>query len=349
MENLSVKYYREGRKKKLIILGILFATIILSLYALNKGAAGILFWQTFQSLFGKGQDISNIVIWNIRLPRVIGGIVVGGGLAMAGTIMQTCLGNPLASPSILGISSAAAFGANIAIVFFNAGLVGNEAISINNPYIVTIFAFGFSTLAMFCILSIARLKSFSRESIILAGVAFNSLFTAGSTLIQYFAEDFQIAAMVFWTFGDLGRVSWKEVGILTTFCLLVFIFFMGKRWDFNALDSGEDSAISLGVDVDKIRFISMTLASLLTAVTVSFMGAIGFVGLIAPQMMRRIIGVDHRYLIPASAIMGSFILLFSDTLARTIISPIVLPVGAITSFFGAPLFLSLLIKGESRR
>jgi iron complex transport system permease protein len=185
--------------------------------------------------------------------------------------------------------------------------------------------------------------------VVLAGVAFGSLFSAASTLIQYFAEDVQVAAMVFWTFGDLGRVAWQEVGLLAILTLGAFLYFLFHRWDYNALDSGEDTAQSLGVPVEQIRFRSMLAASLITAVSVSFTGIIGFIGLIAPQMMRRVLGVDHRFLIPASAISGAALLLFADTVARTLVSPVVLPVGAITSFFGAPLFLFLLAKGYTRR
>ena len=167
--------------------------------------------------------------------------------------------------------------------------------------------------------------------------------------MQYFAQDVQVAAMVFWTFGDLGRVSWREVGILAVLTVAALVYFLLHRWNYNALDSGEDAAKGLGVPVEQIRFRTMLAASLITAVAVAFMGIIGFIGLIAPQMMRRILGVDHRFLIPASAVAGAALLLFADTMARTLISPVVLPVGAITSFFGAPLFLFILAKGYSRR
>ena len=348
---ISKEYLETSRMKKLIILGVFILTLLVGAYSLNKGAAKTSPGEILNALLGRGDDIPNIVLWNIRLPRILGGLIAGAGLGIAGLVMQTCLGNPLASPSTLGISNAAVFGANIAIVFFNGGVMRNstEAVVINNPYLVTGFAFGFALLAMLMILSIARFKSFSKESIILAGVAFSSLFSAGSTLIQYFAEDFQIAAMVFWTFGDLGRISWREVTILAIVFLIVFIYYIFKRWDLNGIDSGEDTAISLGINVDRIRLVSMFLSSLITAIIVSFVGVIGFVGLIAPQIMRRILGVDHRFLVPASAIGGSLILLSADTIARTIISPIILPVGAITSFFGAPLFLFLLMKGDTKR
>jgi iron complex transport system permease protein len=204
-------------------------------------------------------------------------------------------------------------------------------------------------IAMSLILLLARQRGFSPESVVLAGVAFGSLFSAGSTLVQYFAQDAQVAAMVFWTFGDLGRVSWREVGILAVPTIAALVYFSLHRWNYNALDSGEDAAKGLGVHVEQIRFRTMLAASMVTAVAVAFMGIIGFIGLIAPQMMRRILGVDHRFLIPASAITGAALLLFADTMARTLISPVVLPVGAITSFFGAPLFLFILAKGYSRR
>lgn len=345
-------FQRQSRRKSLIILGLALLTLALAVIAINAGAANTNPLQVLRVLLHLETGTPSIVIWNIRLPRVIAGIVAGAGLAVAGCVMQTCLRNPLASPSTLGISSAAAFGANLAIVFFGAGAIHSnthDAVFISNPYSVTVFAFIFSMIAMILILLLARTRGFSPESVVLAGVAFGSLFSAGSTLVQYFAEDVQVAAMVFWTFGDLGRISWQEVGILTALILGVFLFFQFRRWDYNALDSGEDTAKGLGVNVEQIRFRSMLAASLITAVAVSFMGIIGFIGLIAPQMMRRVLGVDHRFLIPASAVTGAALLLFSDTLARTMISPVVLPVGAITSFFGAPLFLFLLAKGYSRR
>lgn len=346
-------YQHQSRQKTSFIIALILLTLVIAIFAINAGAAQISPIQVVKALLHlETEGTNSIVIWNIRLPRVIAGIVAGAGLAVAGAVMQTSLRNPLASPATLGVSNAAAFGANLAIVCFGAGTIHSnthDAVFIANPYSVTFFAFLFSVLAMMLILFLARLRGFSPESVVLAGVAFGSLFSAGSTLIQYFAEDVQVAAMVFWTFGDLGRVSWKEVAILTVTILIAFILFHHYRWDFNTLETGEDSAKGLGVQVDQVRFRSMFFASLITAVSVSFMGIIGFIGLIAPQMMRRIIGTDHRFLIPASAVTGAALLLISDTLARTIISPVVLPVGAITSFFGAPLFLFLLAKGATRK
>jgi len=348
----TIVFLHQSARKRRLILGLAALTLLLAAIAINAGAADTHPLQVLRALLGLEAGLPGVVIWNIRLPRVIAGIVAGIGLAVAGCVMQTCLRNPLASPFTLGISNAAAFGANLAIVFLGAGTLHSnthDAVFIANPYSVTVSAFVFSMVAMSLILLLARQRGFSPESVVLAGVAFGSLFSAGSALVQYFAQDVQVAAMVFWTFGDLGRVSWQEVGILTVLTAAALVYFLLQRWNYNALDSGEDAAKGLGVHVEQIRFRTMLAASLVTAVAVAFMGIIGFVGLIAPQMMRRILGVDHRFLIPASAVTGAALLLFADTLARTLVSPVVLPVGAITSFFGAPLFLFILAKGYSRR
>jgi iron complex transport system permease protein len=345
-------FQHESSRKKIQILALAVLTVLLAAVAINAGAADTHPVQVLRALLGLEGGTSSVVIWNIRMPRVIVGLVAGAGLAMAGGVMQTCLRNPLASPFTLGISSAASFGANLAIVFLGAGVLHSnthDAVFIANPYTVTLSAFFFSVAAMVLILLLARLRGLSPESVVLAGVAFGSLFAAGSALVQYFAEDVQVAAMVFWTFGDLGRVSWQEVAILSALTMTALIYFLLQRWNYNALESGEDAAKSLGVHVEQTRLRSLLAASLVTATAVAFMGIIGFIGLIAPQMMRRVLGIDHRFLIPASAVTGAALLLFSDTLARTLISPVVLPVGAITSFFGAPLFLFILTKGYSRR
>jgi len=230
-------FQRQSTRKQAIILGLVVLTFALALIAINAGAANTNPLQVLRALLGLEGGTSGIVIWNIRLPRVIAGLVAGAGLAVAGCVMQTCLRNPLASPSTLGISNAAAFGANLAIIFFGAGTIHSnthDAVFIGNPYAVTVSAFVFSMLAMTLILLLARLRGFSPESVVLAGVAFGSLFSAASTLVQYFAEDVQVAAMVFWTFGDLGRVAWQEVALLSVLTASAFVYFLLHRWDYNA-------------------------------------------------------------------------------------------------------------------
>ncbi|NMB46683.1 MAG: iron ABC transporter permease [Firmicutes bacterium] len=342
------QYQRYTAKKVGMTLTLVLLIITAAVIALNAGSIDLNLYQVILAVMGKGADVADIVIWQIRLPRITAAIIAGAGLSVAGCVMQNNLRNPLASPSTLGISNAAAFGANMAIIVFGAGTIrstGADAVNIDHPYFVTLSAFAWSMVAAAVILILARIRGFSPEAILLSGVALSSLFSAGTILIQYFAEDVQVAAAVFWTFGDLGRVNWQEVTILTGVVILAIIYFMFRRWDYNALDSGEETAKSLGVQVERVRLGGMLASSLITAVTVSFLGIIGFIGLVAPQIMRRVMGRDHRYLILASALAGSLLLLVSDTLARTMIAPVVLPVGAITSFFGAPLFLYLLARG----
>lgn len=348
--NLIYKKYLD--KKKYIFTLLILILLILSFIALNLGATKTTLLNLIGLTDDKKNEIVNLVLWRIRLPRILAAIVSGGALAISGCIMQNNLKNPLASPFTLGISNAAAFGANVAIILLGAGSVqssSKDAVIINNPYLVSLSAFFFSMIATLLIIELAKLRVFSKEAIVLSGVALGSLFTAGTTLVQYFAQDFQVAAAVFWTFGDLGRTSWTEVLIIAVVTLVSFIYFYIHRWDYNTIEDSDDVAKSLGVNVERLRYHSMIMVSFATATAVSFIGVIGFVGLIAPHIMRRIVGSDLRFLIPTSAILGSIILLLSDTIARTIVSPIVLPVGVLTSFLGAPIFLYLLIKGEGRR
>ena len=336
----------------MILTTLILSVFILAILSVNAGAAQLNPIEVLKSIFGYGTQLSSIVIWRIRMPRVVTAIIAGAGLSVAGCVMQNNLRNPLASPSTLGISNAAAFGANVAIILFGAGSIQSssaDTVIINNPYIVTISAFVCAMGATFLIVGLARLRGFTPESIVLAGVALSSLFTAGTTIIQYFAQDVQIAAAVFWTFGDLGRTSWTEVLILSVVVLGAIAYFVFRRWDYNALDNGEECAKSLGVNTQRIRMGGMLVSSMITAVAVSFLGIIGFIGLIGPQIMRRIIGPDHRFLIPASCLAGAALLRLSDTLGRVIISPVILPVGAITSLLGAPLFLYLLMRGYKQR
>jgi iron complex transport system permease protein len=166
--------------------------------------------------------------------------------------------------------------------------------------------------------------------------------------LQYFADDVQLAAMVFWTFGDLARASWSELGVISAVTFVAFLYFILSRWNYNALNAGDETALSLGVPVGRIRLVGMVTSSLVTATIISFVGIIGFVGLVCPHMVRRLIGDDHRFLMPGSAIAGAVLLLAADTVARVIMTPHVLPVAILTAFLGAPAFIYLLIRGYRR-
>jgi len=336
------------RRKSLFLVACMGMLVLLALISIGVGSVMLPVADVWQALFCHSTGNAELIIWNIRLPRVLAAIVCGAGLAAAGVVMQSALRNPLSSPYTLGISQAAAFGAAVAITSLGAGTLGrllSDAIVVNNPYLVTICAFVSSLVATAIILLVAKYRSISPEVMILVGVALAALFTAGTTFLQYFSSAEQIAAIVFWTFGDVGRVNWNDLAIIVAVVVPCIVYFMVRRWDYNALDTGDETAKSLGVHVERVRTIAMLLSSLIAAVVVSFLGIIGFIGLVSPHMVRRIIGDDQRYLLPASCLAGGIILLGADTVARIIIAPAVLPVGVLTAFLGAPLFLYLLIRG----
>lgn len=266
--------------------------------------------------------------------------------------MQNVLKNPLASPFTLGVSQGAAFGAAFAIIALNAGSVtaaSDNEFLVRSPYLVVGSAFAGSLITVVVLVLLSTFRRISPAALILAGVALGSFFSAATMLLQYFASDIEVAAAVFWTFGDLGRAQWPQIGLMAVTAGIASLYFVVKRWRFNAMLWGDDSAKSLGVNVNSLRLVSLLLASLMTSVTIAFLGIIGFIGLVAPHVVRMVIGQDHRFLFPCAALFGALLLLVSDGLARTVMSPVVLPVGILTSFAGVPLFLYLLTKRRDIR
>ncbi|AEH60827.1 transport system permease protein [Methanosalsum zhilinae DSM 4017] len=344
-----VSRYKEhtARKVSYILTGI-FLLFLAAVYSISTGPIDIPLLDVIRTL--AGQSISptwDSAIWNIRLPQVLTAIVAGAGLAISGVVMQSILRNPLGSPFTLGISNAAAFGAAFSIIILGAGSTSSSvgtAVTINNPYTTTIAAFVFAMIATAVILMFARIRGTTPEVMILIGVAMGSLFTAGTMFLQYFADDVQLASMVFWTFGDTSRASWEELGLISVIVIIAFVYFTLNRWKYNAIDAGDETAKGLGVDVEKVRLWGMIWASLVTAITVAFLGVIGFIGLICPHMVRRLIGDDHRFLITGSVVMGALLLLCADTVARAMIQPYQLPVAVLTSFLGAPAFIYIILK-----
>ncbi len=344
----------KNRKKNAAAIALLaIAVVLLAFVCMFVGSSRMTAAECFAALAGKGSAAQTRIIWNIRIPRVIAAIVAGAGLAVAGLVMQTDLNNPMASPSTLGVSNAAVFGANLSIIAFAGGFLdtGNHLSSYTvgaNPYATSLVAFLFSTASILLILGLCRLRAFQPGVVVLAGIAIGSIWTAATTILQFYATDVGLSAAVVWTFGDLGRATYKTDLIMAVVVLLGTGFFSLTSWKLNALLSGDAAAKSMGVNVDLLRFLTMLFASLITAVCVSFLGVIGFVGIICPHVIKRLLGQDHRISVPASALSGSVLLLLADTLSRSLGSGSALPVGAITSFLGAPFFLAIIFgrKGE---
>ena len=219
-------------------------------------------------------------------------------------------------------------------------------LSVTSPAVTTVCAFIGSMMSTLFIVGLSRFRSISAGTLILAGVALSSLFSAGTTLLEYFADDVMVATVVHWTFGNLGRAGWSEIALIGALGFGAFLFFFFHRWDYNAMDSGVHTAKSLGVHVDFLIPVSLAVCALISSAAVAFVGCINFIGLIAAHIMRRFVGNDFRFLIPCTALSGAVLLLAADIACRTVVSPTVLPIGALTSFLGGPLFLYLVMRGR---
>ena len=352
--NAMIGLEKKNRRNRRIILTMLLAVIVLSIVCLFVGSSNMTIGECIAALNKTGSPSQVRIIWNIRIPRVLAAIIAGAGLAVSGLIMQTTLNNSMASPSTLGVSNAAVFGANLSIIAFAGGFLStgnnlnNYAVGAN-PYATSVMAFVFSTVSILIILGLCTLRSFSPNVVVLAGMAIGSVWTAATTILQFYATDVGISAAVVWNFGDLGRAIYRTDAIMFVVVALGFLFFMLMSWQFNALLSGEATAKTMGIHVEALRFVSLLLASVITAVCVSFLGVIGFVGIICPHVTKKLLGQDHRISIPASALSGSLLLLFADTLSRSMGGGSALPVGAITSLLGAPFFMVIIFSRKENR
>lgn len=335
-------------QKKIWTVAVLaVAVLAAAIVCLFVGSSHMTLQEGMQALFGKGTASNVRILRNIRIPRVLAAIIAGAGLSVSGLIMQSTLNNAMASPSTLGVSNAAVFGANLSIIAFAGGFLstGNNLSGYTagaNPYATSLMAFLFSAVSILLILGLCRVRSFSPGVVVLAGIAVGSVWTAATTILQFYATDVGLSAAVVWNFGDLGRATYTTDGIM--FCVVAagFLFFRMMAWRYNALLSGEATAKSMGVNVSAMRFVSLLLSSLITAVCVSYLGVIGFVGVICPHVVKRLLGQDHRFSITASALCGSLLLLLADTLSRSMGNGSALPVGAITSLLGAPFFIAII-------
>ncbi|HIU45128.1 MAG TPA: iron ABC transporter permease [Candidatus Enteromonas pullicola] len=341
---------RQTRIRNRLILALAMAIVVLAfaLLSLLVDTHGLSWADEFLAIFGQGSYEANIVVGNIRGRRVAAAIIVGFGLSVSGAVMQSSLKNPMASPSTLGVSEAATFGATLAILFLQSGSLGNGAISISNPYAVTSIAFVFSLISIMAVLALSKIRKFSPEVVALSGVALGMMFQAGTNMVQYFASDTALTSAVYWTFGDLGRATYSQDWImLAAVGASTIVFFFLSR-SLNALEEGDDTASALGVRAGAVRFVCLALASLVTAVSVSFVGIIGFIGLVIPQVVRRIFGSDSRFMLLFSGLVGSASLLICDLASRVIMPGTNLPVGAITAIIGAPIFIYILLTNGRR-
>lgn len=221
--------------------------------------------------------------------------------------------------------------------------------TVTSPLLVAACAFVFGLASAAVVLALSVLTRITPATMILSGIAMGAMFAGGTALVQYFADDIKVASIVYWTFGDVGRTGWDQIGMLAAACAAAFVFFQTSAWNYNALSNGRSTAASLGVNVSAVMITGMLAAALLSSVAVAFVGSISFVGLIAPHAARHFVGNDHRRLIFASALTGAMLLMGAEMLSRTLLAPAVLPIGAVTSFLGAPIFLWMIFRNDGWR
>jgi iron complex transport system permease protein len=348
-EEMRQAYDRHIRRKLFLILFLTGLLIFLCLSGLSVGGASYDIgesWNAIVSGLGKPageMELRHRILWQLRIPRVLMAMASGTGLALAGLVMQTILRNPLASPYTLGISSAASFGAALAIVL-KTGVTAWLPFTVPYDYLIGANAFCFTFLSTFAIYLLSKSQKVTPETIILFGVAVSYVFSAGSSLLQYIGKSEELAALAYWMFGSLSKANWSKLRICSAAVGIVFLLIYRRAWDFNSLLLGDESAKSMGINVERLRVTGLLLASFTTAVIVSMMGPIGFIGLVAPHLGRILTGSDHRYLVPVSCLLGMVLLVLADTLARTVFSPVVIPVGIVTSVVGVPLLIYLIMK-----
>lgn len=330
---------KANRRKKafLFVLGI--AVLIIGLISLSIGPYNLSLQEVFQALIWSGTPqaidpdrgrLASLIVWDIRFPRIILASLVGTALSISGNIFQGCFRNPLVEPYILGVSSGAAFGASMAIVF--------PAIFFSIP----ISAFIFAGLTVLITLSLGYIKGqIQTLSLILAGVVIGSFFSSLVSILKYISNDAALREIIFWLLGGFYHSSWREIYFLAPIILLVsgLVWFLG--WKLNIISIGDEEAKSLGVDPRKNKIILIACATLLTSISVAYVGIIAWVGLMVPHAARMMIGPDNRYVIPLSALIGTIFLLLCDTLARNLIEGEI-PIGILTSILGAPYLIYLL-------
>ena len=333
--------YRRRHARRATLVGALAVALLASLVLdIVSGPSGLGYADLLRVLLhpDTASRIDRVIVWDVRLPQALMAVLVGAALGLAGAEMQTVLNNPLASPFTLGVSSAAAFGAALAIVL-GVGLPGVPV-----AWLVPANAFVFALASVVLLYLLARWRGFGVESLVLFGIALVFAFNALVALLQFVASQDTLQQLVFWTLGSLARASWDTLGLLALALAILLPWSMRQSWALTALTLGETRARSFGVDVARLRRFSLLRISLLTALSVAFVGTIGFIGLIAPHIARQLVGDDHRLLLPGSVLAGALILSLASVAGKTLIPGVLIPVGIVTALVGIPLFMLIVAR-----
>jgi iron complex transport system permease protein len=338
--------YRQAEYRRVIILGLALLTLaMLMLVDLLTGPSGMSLSDLSQAFLAgpAGEDrTAAVILWQIRMPQTLMGIVVGACLGIAGLQMQTILANPLASPFTLGFSASAGFGAALAIMY-------GGWVPLPSYIIIPISAFLMTLLACGIIYGIAIWRGATPEMLVLSGITVLFFFQSLQSLLQFMASPEVLQQIVFWLFGTLLKANWTSVSVSAFILVVCLPFVMHDVWNLTAMRLGDANAASLGLNLDAMRQRSFIIVALLTSAAVCFVGTIGFVGLIAPHVSRAVIGEDQRYAIPLSAITGSIILISASVVGKILSPGTSIPVGIITAIAGIPMLMAVILSHAGRR
>jgi iron complex transport system permease protein len=337
--------YGRLLRRRALIVALLGLVCLAGLFIdVSTGPSSLGFLETIKGILQPSSlsRANEVIIWQIRLPVAVMAPLVGIALALAGAEMQTILNNSLASPFTLGVSSAAAFGAALAIVL-GIGIPG-----IPDSWLVTGNAFLFALGSVLLLQAAATRVTSGVDALVLFGIGLVFTFNAAVALLQFVASADALQQLVFWSMGSLSRSNWSAIGVLVTVIACVTPFALAASWKMTALRLGEERALSFGINVYRLRFFSLLRISLLAATAVAFVGTIGFIGLIGPHIARMLIGEDHRFLLPASALTGAAVMSFASIISKLMITGVVIPIGVVTAFVGLPVFFMLVFR-QGRR
>lgn len=342
VEALQVAYAAMVRRR-VVLLAVLAVAILVSLALdFSVGPSGLSPWHLLHILLHPeaAPPMERVIVWQIRLPYALMAVCVGAALGLAGAEMQTVLANPLASPFTLGVSAAAAFGASLAIV------LGWHLPGVGESWLIATNAFVFAVGSVGLLDVVSHRRHASTGTVVLFGIALVFTFQALVSLIQFVANEDALQELVFWTMGNLTRTTWPKLGLLAGVGAVVAVFSFRSAWSLTTLRMGEERAASLGVNVPHIRRAALLRISLLSALAVAFVGIIGFVGLVAPHIARRLLGEDHRFYLPGSMLAGALILSLSSTVARVLAPGVVVPTGIVTALVGIPFFVAIVLRRQ---
>lgn len=340
---VSSKYDYEAanQRKSLLVICLFISTLFVLFLDVYLTSGLYMSFEDFIDAIFHPEEVEkykSIIVRDVQFPIGLAGIFCGAAFALAGAVMQTMLNNPLASPYTLGVSAGAGLGASIAMA------TGVSSLAVLGIYLIPGMAFIFAGLACMAIFLVAKMKQFTADVLVLAGIGLVFFFQALESMLQYFVDSDALRNIVFWSMGSLERVNWTTTPIIIILFLVVFAIVYKKSWTLTAMRLEDTRARALGIDVKRVRMMMFVLVSVLTAGCVAFVGSIGFIGIVAPHIGRMLVGEDQRYLLITSTLIGAIVLEAADITSKMITPGVVYPIGIITALIGVPFFFSLLLR-----